>query len=65
MTTISATLTEANIKEAVRDWLEKKGFRADGKMFVTVSVIKGDRPFDSDQAEITVRGLRLASEPTQ
>ncbi len=57
------TLRRDDLNEAVSQWLEKRGVFATDRFAVNVRVIPGDRPFDSETAEITVTGVRVGQAP--
>ena len=57
MADITLSLTQAELSEAVRDWVEKKGFATTDRFSVRVTTQKGDRPFDADYTETSVSGV--------
>jgi len=59
MTSITLNLTEAELKQAVQDYAEKKGLVATDRFFVSIQTIPGDRPWDRACTEATVGGLAL------
>ena len=59
MVDISLTLQEAEIKEALRDYVIKKGLVISDRVAATAKAQKGDRPFDSDWTYATVSGVHL------
>lgn len=56
---ITLNLTQSQLTEAVRDYVEKYGMRATDRFAVDVKTIKGDRPFDQDYTSTTVTGVVL------
>lgn len=53
---VSLTLTEADLKQAIAEWLGKKGYNASRASF-HINKIQGDRPWESDYTTITVSGV--------
>lgn len=54
---VSVSLTQDDLNDAVRAWLEKRGLVTSDSFRVAVRTIPGDRPFDSDYTEISVDGV--------
>jgi hypothetical protein len=52
-------LRQADLNQAVSEWLEKRGVYATDRFSVIVRTTPGDRPFDPETTEITVTGVRL------
>ena len=59
----SLTLTQADLNDAVSQWLMARGVAPTDRFCVTVRTIPGDRPFDPDYTEITVTGVRVGLPP--
>jgi hypothetical protein len=59
MAGITLSLTQDELSEAVRDWVEKKGFLTTDRFSVRVTTHKGDRPFDPDYTEVSVSGVAV------
>ncbi len=57
MANINLSLSQSELTEAVRDWVEKQGFGTSVNFSVRVTNHKGDRPFDHDYTEATVSGI--------
>ena len=56
---VQTEITEADLKEAVREWLEKRGFGTTDRFNVSVKTYAGDRPFDSEYTTITLTGVAV------
>jgi hypothetical protein len=58
MASITLELKEAEIKEALKDYVTNKmGFGTTDSFRASVKTIPGDRPFDSDYTYATVTGV--------
>lgn len=50
---LSVTLQESDLKDAVADWLDKNGFVTTDRFAITISTVRGDRPHDADHTTVT------------
>lgn len=58
MATISLTLTEKEIREAIRAYVEKQGFTPAADFSVSITTTPPDRPFDSAYTQALVSGIQ-------
>lgn len=63
MADVTLTLSDDDIKAAVRLWLRTQGYEATDTLSVSIRHVPGDRPFDSDTTTATVTGVALARDP--
>lgn len=61
MASITLTLTQSELTDAIKDWVEAKGFDVTDRTSVSVKTVKGDRPFDNDYTSATVSGVYVAT----
>lgn len=57
MATVTLTLTQSELNEAIKDWVEARGFDVTDRTSVSVNTVKGDRPFDNGYTSATVSGV--------
>ena len=62
MASITLELTEAEITEALRDYVEKQGFATTDRFRASVRTTPGDRPFDSAYTTASLSGVVSAKE---
>ena len=59
MPQVTITMSEAELTEAVRHWIERKGYDTSDRFAVSVRSTPGDRPFDPSYTEATVTGALM------
>ena len=57
MPSITLTLTNSELTQAVHDWVAAKGYGTTDRFAVSVTTAPGDRPFDPDCTTATVTGV--------
>lgn len=57
MATITLTLSKAEITEALRDYVENKGFLTTDRFSARVTTTPGDLPYDEPYTEAVVSGV--------
>ena len=56
---IKTEITEAELKVALKQWLERRGLGVTDQFSVTVRTTPGDRPCGPDHTSITLVGLSV------
>jgi hypothetical protein len=57
MASITLNLTKDELKIAVQEYVQARGFVTTDRFAVSVRVTPGDRPFDRETTDVTVTGI--------
>jgi len=60
---ITINLTKDQLKKAVQEYVEARGFMTTDRFSVSVRTTPGDRPFDAETVDVSVTGV-IAAEVT-
>lgn len=63
MASVTLNLAESELRTAIREYVEARGFLTTDRFAVSVRITPGDRPFDSDTTDVTVTGV-IVPNPT-
>lgn len=61
MPDITLRMTQLELKEALREWVERKGFLTSDKFSIDVKTYPGDRPFENGYTVVEVSGVHQRS----
>lgn len=64
MADITLTLSEPEVREAIRKHVQDLGFEVTDRFGVRISSVPGDRPFDAGYTSASVSGVK-SKEPSE